>query len=96
MANVEGMRAYPVRTGSAPRRKISADEYVVMADGVNTMGANRRRDSAVGWSAIWALALLAGAFLFRRSAAFYWIEAPLFVAAITHILWMSDAQARRC
>lgn len=55
-----------------------------------------RNEGAAGWSAIWALALIAGAFLFRHSPAFYWIEAPIFVAAITHILWQTEQRGNCC
>lgn len=55
-----------------------------------------RDGSAAGWSAIWALALIAGAFLFKHSGEFYWIEAAIFAGAITHILWRSDRRGTCC
>jgi hypothetical protein len=55
-----------------------------------------RNEATAGWSAIWALALIAAAFLFKRSVAFYWVTVPIFVAAVTQILWRTERQGKRC
>lgn len=55
-----------------------------------------RSGAAAGWSTIWALALIAGAFLFKHNGEFYWIEAAIFVGAITHILWRAEQRGDRC
>ncbi|HET9399981.1 MAG TPA: hypothetical protein VFO34_03435 [Candidatus Acidoferrales bacterium] len=55
-----------------------------------------RNGAAAGWSAIWALALIAGAFLFKHSSQFYWIESAIFVGAITHILWRTEQRGGCC
>jgi hypothetical protein len=46
------------------------------------------------WSFIFALAMLASAFLFKGNPALYWIEAGLTVAALTFVILKSPRPAR--
>lgn len=55
-----------------------------------------RNGSSAGWSAIWALALIAASFLFKRSVAFYWVTVPIFVAAVTQVIWRADQRGKWC
>ena len=55
-----------------------------------------RNVSSAGWSAIWALALIAASFLFKRSVAFYWVTVPIFVAAVTQVIWRSEQRGKWC
>jgi hypothetical protein len=42
------------------------------------------------WSLVFALAMVASAFLFKGSQALYWIEAGLTVAALTFVVLKSQ------
>jgi hypothetical protein len=41
---------------------------------------------AIVWSLVWALAIVATAFLFKGNPAEYWIEAGLIVGALTFVV----------
>jgi len=42
--------------------------------------------SAIVWSLVWALAIIAAAFLFKGNPAEYWIEAGLIIGALTFVV----------
>jgi len=42
--------------------------------------------SAIAWSLVWALAIIAAAFLFKGNPAEYWIEAGLIIGALTFVV----------
>jgi hypothetical protein len=42
--------------------------------------------SAIVWSLVWAFAIIAAAFLFKRNPAIYWIEAGLIIGALTFVV----------
>jgi hypothetical protein len=42
--------------------------------------------SAIVWSLVWAVAIIAAAFLFKGNPAEYWIEAGLIVGALTFVV----------
>jgi len=42
--------------------------------------------SAIAWSLVWALAIIAAAFLFKGNPAEYWIEAGLIVGALAFVV----------
>jgi hypothetical protein len=42
--------------------------------------------AAIVWSLVWALAIVATAFLFKGNPAEYWIEAALVVGALTFVV----------
>jgi hypothetical protein len=42
--------------------------------------------SAIVWSLVWALAIIATAFLFKGNPAEHWIEAGLIVGALTFVV----------
>ena len=42
--------------------------------------------SAIVWSLVWALAIIAAAFLFKGNPAEYWIEAGLILGALTFVV----------
>jgi len=42
--------------------------------------------SAIVWSVVWALAIIAAAFLFKGNPAEYWIEAGLIVGALAFVV----------
>jgi len=42
--------------------------------------------SAIVWSLVWALAIIAAAFLFKGNPAEYWIEAGLIVGALAFVV----------
>jgi hypothetical protein len=46
------------------------------------------------WSIVWAIALVAAAFVFKHSPALNWVEGTIFVAAITHVLWNARCRPR--
>jgi len=52
-----------------------------------TTNSNRYQTRIIFWSLVWAIALMAAAFLFKHNPAHYWIEATLFVGATTHLMW---------
>jgi len=45
------------------------------------------------WSLVFALAMVASAFLFKGNSALYWIEAGLLVAALTFVILKSPQPA---
>ena len=55
-----------------------------------------RSGASARWSAIWALALIAASFLFKRSVAFYWVTVPIFVAAVTQVIWRAEQRGKCC
>jgi hypothetical protein len=48
--------------------------------------SKRLGTSAIVWSLVWALAIIATAFLFKGNPAEYWIEAGLIVGALTFVV----------
>ena len=42
--------------------------------------------SAIVWSLVWALAIIAAAFLFKGHPAEYWIEVGLIIGALTFVV----------
>jgi hypothetical protein len=42
--------------------------------------------SAIVWSLVWAIAIIAAAFLFRGNPAEYWIESGLIIGALTLVV----------
>jgi hypothetical protein len=42
--------------------------------------------SAIVWSLVWAIAIIATAFLFRGNPAEYWIESGLIIGALTFVV----------
>jgi hypothetical protein len=49
------------------------------------------------WAIVWALAIIASAILFKGNPAKDWLQAALFIGAITFWLWQSRILAhRRC
>jgi hypothetical protein len=42
--------------------------------------------SAIVWSLVWAIAIIAAAFLFRGNPAEYWIESGLIIGALTFVV----------
>ena len=48
--------------------------------------SKRPRSSTIVWSLVWALAILAAAYLFKGSPALYWIESVLFVGGLTLVI----------
>jgi len=42
--------------------------------------------SAIAWSLVWALAIIATAFLFKGNPAEYWIEAGLIIGALAFVV----------
>jgi hypothetical protein len=57
------------------------------------MNANYKK--RILWSLVFALAMLATAFLFKGNPALYWIEAGLMVAALTFVILKSPQPAVR-
>ncbi len=55
---------------------------------VLTMMPNSKKvaTSAIVWSLVWALAIIAAAFLFKGNPAEYWIEAGLIIGALTFVV----------
>jgi hypothetical protein len=51
------------------------------------MNANHK--TPILWSLVFALAMVASAFLFKGNPALYWIEAGLTVAALTFVILKS-------
>jgi hypothetical protein len=51
------------------------------------MNANHRKP--ILWSLVFALAMVASAFLFKGNPALYWIEAGLTIAALTFVILKS-------
>jgi len=50
------------------------------------LNSKKSRASAIVLSLVWALAIMAAAFLFKGNAAEYWIEAGLIVGALTFVV----------
>jgi len=48
--------------------------------------SKRLGTSAVVWSLVWAIAIIAAAFLFKGNPAEYWIESGLVVGALTFVV----------
>jgi hypothetical protein len=48
--------------------------------------SKRLGKSAIVWSLVWALAILATAFLFKGNPVEYWIEASLIIGALTFVV----------
>ena len=48
--------------------------------------SKRLGTSAIVWSLVWAIAVIAAAFLFRGNPAEYWIESGLIVGALTFVV----------
>ena len=48
--------------------------------------SKRLGTSAIVWSLVWAIAIIAAAFLFRGNPAEYWIESGLIVGALTFVV----------
>jgi hypothetical protein len=42
--------------------------------------------SPIAWSLVWAVAMIAAAFVFKRNPANYWIESALVVGALTTVV----------
>jgi hypothetical protein len=42
--------------------------------------------SPILWSLVWAIAMLAAAFVFKRNPAAYWVESALVVGALTTVV----------
>jgi hypothetical protein len=42
--------------------------------------------SAIVWSLVWALAIIATAFLFKGNPAEYWIESGVIIGALTFVV----------
>ena len=42
------------------------------------------------WSTVWALALIASAIVLKRSPAKEWVQAFLFIGALTVVLWQGQ------
>lgn len=55
-----------------------------------TNPAPRNLTAIVLWSAAWALALIASAILLKGNPAKEWIQAALFIAALTVSLWQGS------
>jgi len=49
--------------------------------------------SLIIWSLVWAFAIIATAFLFKGNPVKDWIEAALFIGALTFWLWKSRRPA---
>jgi hypothetical protein len=57
----------------------------------------KRMTTLVLWAIAWALALIASAILFKGNPLKDWIQAALFIGAMTLWLWQSQLLARhRC
>jgi len=48
--------------------------------------SKRLGKSAIVWSLVWALAIIATAFLFKGNPVEYWIEAGLIIGALTFVV----------
>jgi hypothetical protein len=48
--------------------------------------SKRLGTSAIVWSLVWALAIIATAFLFKGNPVEYWIEAGLIIGALTFVV----------
>jgi hypothetical protein len=48
--------------------------------------SKRLGTSAIVWALVWAIAIIAAAFLFRGNPAEYWIESGLIVGALTFVV----------
>ncbi|MGC2804138.1 MAG: hypothetical protein WCA41_20045, partial [Candidatus Acidiferrum sp.] len=46
--------------------------------------------SPIAWSLVWAVAIIAAAFLFKGNPANYWVEACLVVGALTTVVLQSQ------
>jgi len=42
------------------------------------------------WSTVWALALITSAIVLKRNAAKEWVQAILFIGALTVVLWQGQ------
>jgi hypothetical protein len=51
-----------------------------------TSSSKKYATSAIAWSLVWALAIIATAFFFKGQPAEYWIEAGLIVGALTFVV----------
>ena len=53
-----------------------------------TMTSNSKKfgTSAIAWSLVWALAIIAAAFIFKGHPAEYWIEAGLTAGALAFVI----------
>jgi hypothetical protein len=56
---------------------------------------NPHNKKRILWSLVFALAMVASAFLFKGHPALYWIEAGLVIAALTLVILKSPRQAVR-
>jgi hypothetical protein len=57
----------------------------------------KQMTTLVLWATAWALALIASAILFKGNPLKDWIQAALFIGAMTFWLWQSQLLARhRC
>jgi len=48
--------------------------------------SKRLGTSAIVWSLVWAIAIIAAAFLFKGNPAEYWIESGLIIGALTFVV----------
>ena len=55
---------------------------------VSSMSANNK--NPILWSLVFAVAMIASAFVFKGNPALYWIEAGLMVAALTFVVLKSQ------
>ena len=56
--------------------------------------ANNKPATLIVWAAIWALAFIMSAILFKGSPVKDWIQAALFISALTFLLFKSPGLAR--
>lgn len=60
--------------------------------------SQRQMTTLVLWTTVWALALIASAFLFKGSPVKDWLQAALFIGGMVLLLWQYPrlARDRRC
>jgi hypothetical protein len=61
---------------------------------VYTRKMNSNHKKSILWSLVFALAMIASAFLFKGNPALYWIEAALTVAALALVILKPQRPAR--
>jgi membrane protein YdbS with pleckstrin-like domain len=51
-----------------------------------TTNSKKLVTSPILWSLVWAIGIIAAAFLFKRNPANYWVESALVVGALTTVV----------
>ena len=55
-----------------------------------TNATHRNRFRILLWSTVWALALIASAIVLKHNPAKEWVQAILFIVALTVVLWQGQ------